>query len=82
MQQAGYNRGGPVWFAGMVWVITFITPEPTTQDEEVTLVDASIPYIQFAEIAHPLVLFEEEDAQVVDASVYSLELVPVGTEPI
>lgn len=82
MHQAGYNRGGPVWFAGMLWIITFTTPEPHEQSEEALVTDTTIPYFQFAEVTHPLVLFEEEDAQVIDAIVYGLELVPIGTEPI
>lgn len=83
MHQAGYVRGGPVWFAGMVWVITFTTPEPHEQSEEALVVDATIPYFQFAEITHPLVIYDEEEhALVVDASIFGVELVPIGTEPI
>lgn len=82
MHQAGYIRGGPVWFAGMVWIISFTTPEPHEQSEEAIVVDSTIPYFQYAEITHPLVLFEEENAKAVDASVYGIELVPIGTDPI
>ena len=82
MHQAGYYRGGPVWFAGMAWIISFDTPEPTEYDEEAKMVDASIPYFQYARIVPVSNSIKEEEVKFVDASVSNIQLTPIGADPI